>query len=164
VSIYLLQHIEDRDWRNEKYELDIRKWCRKFYWNADQAALISFSAIQHVFVAEAIDRIVTIRLSGGVHALNDIFPGKIRAVAETEYVDPAVLRVKDVIENVELVMHRQQVGRTLDRDIQIVRIRDAREFEIIERDAGAEFDEIGRILITPVPPLRDTFSLPAPLT
>src|SRR3954451_22199945 len=42
VSIYLLQDLDERDWRNKKYELEFHKWCRKYFWDADQAALISF--------------------------------------------------------------------------------------------------------------------------
>jgi hypothetical protein len=42
LSIYHDRSLPEGDVRNNKYDVDIKKWCRKYLWNAEQAALISF--------------------------------------------------------------------------------------------------------------------------
>src|ERR1700733_594698 len=40
-----IDHVKDLDvgdWRNKKYDLNTKKWCKEFYWDAEQAAKISF--------------------------------------------------------------------------------------------------------------------------
>jgi hypothetical protein len=41
-----IDHVKDLnvgDWRNKKYDLDTKIWCKAFFWNADEAAFISFN-------------------------------------------------------------------------------------------------------------------------
>jgi hypothetical protein len=42
ISIYEGKDLAKKDVRNKDYDLDHRAWCRKYFWNAEQAALISF--------------------------------------------------------------------------------------------------------------------------
>jgi hypothetical protein len=42
LTIYHEREFEEGDWRNKKYELDVKKWCRKSFWTPDEATLISF--------------------------------------------------------------------------------------------------------------------------
>lgn len=43
VSIYDWADIGDADIRNRKFDLDYNEWCRRNFWEADQAAAISFN-------------------------------------------------------------------------------------------------------------------------
>jgi hypothetical protein len=49
-SIYDGVEIAQDDIRHEKYSLRTRKWCLKHYWNAEQAAYISFGRDPDLFV------------------------------------------------------------------------------------------------------------------
>jgi hypothetical protein len=46
--------ISDDDIRNDKYRVDRKKWCRKYFWKPDEAALISFIRDPEKITAELI--------------------------------------------------------------------------------------------------------------
>jgi hypothetical protein len=53
VSIYEGKDLDKKDIRNNDYVLDHKTWCRKYFWNAKQAALISFVRDPNKVVARA---------------------------------------------------------------------------------------------------------------
>src|SRR5438067_3675198 len=80
ISIHEGKSLSEADIRNEEYDLDVEKWCREWYWEADEAATISFgrdpdkvkNADDSLPIVEAEDRAKHNELIGHIDTLEGL--------------------------------------------------------------------------------------------